>query len=150
MNDLPISSFVPTIILQAAAACFNSARQSLIRGAGYLHHIKQQELWKESHESFGQYVESECHISQSFAAKLVKIYDHYVVAGGVSEQTLEGVDSERLYMALDLPGTTHEQVEKARLLTRRELKAELHEKEGVDCPHPEIIRICAVCKQRVE
>lgn len=145
MTQLPHSD-----LLDHAALMFTSARKNLMQGAALLSKIRAEGLYKPLYETFSEYLEQHVKISEGFASKLVVIYEAYVLEGGVKQETIDEVDSEKLYLALRLPGTFAEKVTKADLLTRSELKAELSEKNGVDCLHPTKITICAKCHQRVE
>jgi hypothetical protein len=148
-STIEASVLVPTLVLKAASQCFNRARQDFVAGARLLHEIKEKELWKTGYSSFGEYVEQECQISQSFAAKLTKVYEQYVLEGGVSESALQSVDAEKLYLALPLPGTTHEKLEKAKLLSRSDIKEELSEQKYGSHQHlfdDRRFGKCSVCK----
>jgi hypothetical protein len=136
-------------ILVRAAKCFVSARQGLIEGASLLHEISTKGLWKGEYGSFGEYLERECQISQSFAAKLIKVYDTYAIQGQVSPEKLKEIDSEKLYLAIGLPGSAGDRLARAETLSRSELKAELASDENGDCQHESIINICAACHARV-
>jgi len=137
-------------ILEETAACFTAARKNLIQGASQLYKISQEKLWDNGqYSSFSEYLNGECQISDSFASKLITVYTHYVVTGGVSQIKLESVDYEKLYLAAKLPGSVEEQAVKAETLSRSEIKDELASKDGVDCPHTNLIQICAHCGKRV-
>jgi len=137
-----------TIVLTDTANCFKMARRALLDGAHGLRDIQALKLWEGTYNSFGEYVEQECQISQSYASKLIKTYEHYIINGGVSHATLEGTDVEKLYLAISLTGTTHEQAVKAETLTRQEIKAELAVKDGVE--HECVpISICKTCSKRL-
>ncbi len=136
-------------ILKETAACFNDARKNLISGAALLHKISSQSLYKPSYESFNDYLDQECHISPSFASKLISVFQAYVIEGQVKKSELVGIDHEKLYLAIGMKGSFAEKVQKASLLSRSELKQELAEKDGVDCKHPTVITICSSCHARV-
>lgn len=138
-----------TQILDRAALLFTSVRKNLVAGAALLSKIRAESLYKPSYETFADFVEQECHISLSFASKLCSVYDGYVLEGGVRQEELQEIDHEKLYLALRLPDTFAAKVHKAQLLSRSELKAELAEKDGVDCQHVTTIHICANCHKRV-
>lgn len=135
-------------ILEKAAGCFTSARRKLLEGAKYLHEIKEKELWKESNESYSEFLGEKCQISDGFASKLVQVYDHFVLKGGVDQKELETVDAEKLYLALKLPGKPEKQFSQALTLSRGELKNELNDPNDT-CTHEEKITICAGCHKRV-
>lgn len=92
-----------------------------------LHQIAAEELWSVKYSSFGEYLD-ECGISRSQASRLVSVYDHYYLKAGF--RNLD-VDPEKLYLAAKLEGTPREQIEKARVLSRAELKEQdVFEKTG--------------------
>lgn len=136
-------------VLERAAKCFTSARQSVMDGTPLLHEIREKRLYDGRYASFGEYVEQECQISQSFAAKLCKVYEHYVIQGGVARAQLKEVDSEKLYLAISLPGTPDFQAVRAQTWSRAEIKAELASNGGEECLHTEQVTICAHCHKRI-
>lgn len=146
MNNM--SNLIVTT-LKEAAKCFTEARKNLGDGAVLLHEIKEKEMWRQGYKSFGAYVESECQISQSFAAKLVQVYAHFVIQHGLNSNNLREIDAEKLYLALRLPSPPEKQLEQARLLSRSELKAEIASKGEEECKHETTITICASCHARV-
>lgn len=139
----------PTLqILDSAAQCFTDARKNLIEGAALLYEISAGELWKEKYDSFGEYVEEECRISQGMASKLVNIHGYFVLKAGVSPAKLTHIDSEKLYLAMSLPGTPQKQLASAESLTRSEMRAELKDPQD-KCLHEECFKICRACHKRV-
>lgn len=135
---------ITTTILDKTAECFTKGRKSFIEGAAGLYKIKQENLWEGVHSSFGEYVEQACGISQGQASKLLASFEHYVL-GGVSRETLAEVDNEKLYLLIDAPGTPEEKAEKAKLLSRSDIRAEKQETK----PHShEWIEICKICHSR--
>jgi hypothetical protein len=135
-------------LLDNTIALFKSFRSSMVTAMINLREIKETEQWRERFTSWGEFVESPdgLGISQGFASKLITTANHYLIQGGISPEKLEGIDYERLYMARALPGSVEEQVEKARVLTRRELKEEKNEEE--EHQH-EPIQICKTCHIRL-
>ncbi len=138
-----------TTILKDAAHCFRDARGSLIEGAKLLHTIYSKQLYLEAYTTFGEYVEQECQLSPSYASKLIKTYEHYVINGSLSHAKLKDIEPEKLYLAINLKGTPTQQLSKALTLSRGELKSERFEKEGHDCQHPVTIKICATCHAKI-
>lgn len=124
-----------TNILDEAKKCFNSARQNLILGAKYLHEIKEKKLWQDNFSTFGDFVESECQISEGQASKLVKVFDYYSIQGGLAENRLEGVDMEKLYLATNLEGSPEQQLETAKVLKRKEIQEQVREDKHGVCDH---------------
>lgn len=138
-----------TTILRDCASAFKEVRQNLIEGAALLYKIREEKLYEGKYSSFGAYCEEECQISQSFAAKLCQVYQHYVIAGKISPSVLRGVDTERLYLALRLPGEAEAQFTHAQTWSRSEIKAELASGGGAECTHPSTIEICVRCHARI-
>lgn len=145
MNELQT-----TEILTNAKQCFDTARLKLMQGAEYLYLISKGNLYEGAYSSFGEFVEQGCQISQGMASKLIKVYEYYVVNGGLERTKLNEIDSEKLYLALNLPGTPEEKMVRAETWTRQEIKAELASKDGVDCTHDcPHVTICSSCNARV-
>lgn len=139
-----------TTILDQAAQCFTSARRNIYEGTALLYRIDQEKSWEGQFSSFGEYVEQECQLSQGYASKLLQSWKFYVIDGGLSQAKLNGVDAEKLYLALKLPdGTPEKRLIQAQTLSRQELRAELAEKDGEDCQHEQTVTICSRCHQRV-
>lgn len=142
MNELS------TEILTQAAHCFAGARKNLIQGAALLHKIASEKLYEPHYASFSDYLESECQIKDSFASKLIKVYQHYCVDGGYSQDTLESIDSEKLYLATSVDASLEKQLSMAQTLTRSELKEEIRDE---DPTHEHVfISVCKVCWKRHE
>lgn len=138
-----------TTILSDTSDLFKAVRRDLVRAAKLLWEISEKELWKGKFSSFGEYVETECGISQSFAAKLSSVWGHYVIKGGVLSAQLQKVDNEKLYLAMRLPMAPIQQLIRAESWSRSELKAEIASKGGPDCTHETQITICAKCHHRI-
>lgn len=128
---------------------FTKVRGSIVEAAEALYSVQETGAWSDNYDTFGEFCEQGAKITPGFASKLLKVWRHYAVGGGVSPRNLAGVDSERLYLAINLQGSPKEQLEKAKVLSRVELKQELAVKAGVECQHPEIIQICATCHVRI-
>jgi hypothetical protein len=96
---------------------------------------------------WGDMIRDEFDISESFASKLISIHKAFVIDGGISQEKLEGIDGEKLYLALKLEGTPEEKIAKAATLTRREIREERvddgHEHSG------ETVVIHKCCGMRV-
>lgn len=138
-----------TTILKETAALCKGIRVSLVQVARNLHEISSRELWKAEYGSYAEYLEAECQISQGFASKLTGVFSHFVLEGGLSQRKLEGVDSEKLYLAMRLPMKPEEQLMRAQTWTRGELKAELASGGGEECSHENTVEICSRCHSRV-
>lgn len=136
-------------LLQRASDCFKAARKNLLRGAALLYEIDQTKEWEEAYSTFGEYVEQECQISPSFAAKLLQVHGYFIEQHEFKGERLEGVDMEKLYMAIRLKGTPQKQLAAAQTLSRHELRQELAMNGTEECLHEHKITICAKCGSRV-
>jgi hypothetical protein len=132
--------------LEKTKKLFENVRSSIVQAMQALHKVKESEQWKEVAPTFGEYVEQELGISQGFASKLLGNNQTYLLEGQVSPEKLAGIDYEKLYMARNLPGSLEERIEKARLLSRRELREEKNDE--VEHAH-EAISICKTCHIRL-
>lgn len=125
---------------------FKEAKNRVAEGMPLLHRIFKEGLWASQYSSFGEFAD-DLGISRSYASRLITVWEHYAIQGGVSQ--LNEVDPDRLYLAMSLDGTSEEQLEKARLLTREELKSEKSMKgDGSEHSH-EPITICKICGKRL-
>lgn len=130
-----------TALIAQTKDLLNAVRGSSIKIGENLYNIKQQVK-----TDWGDFLRDEFDISEGFASKLMSIHKAFVLEGGISQAKLEGIDGEKLYLALKLEGTPEEKIEKARLLTRRELKESRNDEE----PHEhEPITICRKCSLRL-
>lgn len=135
--------------LDKAIECFKGARQRVADGMSYLWEINEGSLWDNGqYSSFTDFCESGCGISRSMASKLLRVYQHYVIDGKVSQ--INYIDTDKLYLAIGLPGSPSKQLVKADTLTRQQIRDELAADEFGDCQHTNTIKICTRCKQRVE
>lgn len=138
-----------TGILDKAARCFKDVRKSLVEGAAFLHKISNERLYEGTYSSFGEFCEEGCQISQSFAAKLIKVHEHYILKGNVPRSQIGNIDNEKLYLAIALKGTPEEQALRAQTWSRSEIKAEIASKGGAECIHEHTVTICSKCHARV-
>lgn len=133
-------------LLETTKEAFANVRSSMVVAMQKLHQVREQGLWTQVASNWGEYVEAELGISQSFASKLLTVNKHYILEGGISPEKLAGIDYEKLYLARELTGTIEENVEKARTLSRLDLKQDKND----DTPHEhQIIQICKICNLRV-
>lgn len=133
--------------LESCKYLFSQAKERVAEAMPLLHQIFKEGLWSSGYSSFGEYVD-ELGISRSYASRLITVWEHYAIQGGVSE--LNEVDPDRLYLALKLPGSAEEQLEKARLLSRSEIKSEAAMKEDGDEHDCEMIQVCRICWKRMD
>lgn len=135
-------------ILTSVALSCARVRKNMIEIAEGLYYIKTHESWKFCGDSFEEYLEDKCQIDPGFASKLIKVWQYYVIDGKVEPLNLVDVGTEKLYMAMRLPGPAGAQLVKAGLLTRTEIRNELLDPED-ECAHPDTITICAHCHKRI-
>lgn len=142
----------PNEVLEKASGCFKTARKSFLEGAALLYVISEQNLTDGAYTSFNEYVQDACQISPSFASKLITIYKRYIVEGQLKPKELEGTDVEKLYNALQLPGSFAEKAVKAQTLTRQEIQDEIHSSPDGDCSHKVLIPYykCKACSRFID
>ena len=109
-----------------------------------LHKIYSEKSWEGRYGSWGEFVEDGLQKSQGWASKQLAVHEYYSLKGGIPVEQLE-LDTERLYMATKLEGTVEENLSRAKVLTRAELRAE--REENKDHEH-EYLEICKHCGQR--
>jgi len=130
-------------LIQQTKDLLNAVRGSSIKIGENLHNLKTQ-LPEDT--NWADFIREQFDISESFASKLMTVFKAFVLEGGVSQERLEGIDSEKLYLAAKLEGTPDEKIAKASTLTRRELKEERNDEE----PHEHIpVSICKTCSIRL-
>lgn len=130
--------------LDEVIGLFRSFKSGVITMMQKLHQVKESGVWQERFSSWGEFVEAPegLGISQGFASKLLSVNRHYLLEANLSPEKLQGVDYESLYLAAKTEGTPEEQVEKARLLTRTELK----QTKAEQTPHePAYDTYCSHC-----
>lgn len=136
-------------LLQEAKQAFTMMKGCTHLAMQKLFKIKEENVWTEVSPTWGVYVEQELGISQSFASRLLTVHRIFLTEGGLQPQQLQGIDTDKLYLAKDLEGTAEEKVAKAKTLTRLELK----QSKGVDDPNhahvPKTITICDTCGLRL-
>lgn len=116
-----------------------------------LFQIRERRFWESAYDSFEDFLEA-AKISAGNASMLAAIHKTYVVDGGVSMERLASVGYSNLYAAIPLieRDGVDKAVEKARLLTRAELREEVREEKHGECAHAETIHICSTCHKRIE
>lgn len=133
-----------TSLIEQTRQLLNAIRGSSIHIGRNLYEIRQ-ELAPGT--DWGDTLRDEFDLSESQASKLITVYKLYVLEGGISPAKLEGIDTERLYLAKSLEGSVEDKLAKATTLTRRELR-----EERVDDGHVhsgETIEIHRCCGMRV-
>lgn len=139
-------------VLAKAALCFGAARHKFVEGSGYLYEIQEKKLWEGTYSSFGEFVETACGISQSFASKLLKVYTYYHVEHGLSPRKLQEIDTEKAYLAISLNGEAEHKLLKAAEWNRQEIKDELASGPNGDCKHQVLIikHQCKACSRFID
>lgn len=143
----------PVDVLVKAAQCFAASRSRMVEGSAYLWHIQEKKLWEGQYSSFGEFVETGCGISETFASKLVKVYRYYHVEHGLSPRKLQEIDTEKAYMAINLNGQPEHKLLKAAEWNRQELKDALAEgPNGEECGHKVLIikHQCKACSRFID
>ena len=138
-------------LLKTCAEKFNGARKSIGEGIALLWEVRETGAFRDGgFSSFGAYVEEECGINASQVSRYLTQYEHFAIKAGISNTQLLGIDPERLYLATKLSGEPAEQLEKARALSVKELKAQsVYEKTGEECAHTDTVTICRKCSKRL-
>lgn len=95
-----------------------------------LYQIRKHKFWGSTYESYEEFLDAS-KISPGNASMLAAIHEHYVIKGGVSHEKLSSVGYSNLYFAIPLieKDGVEKAVEKARLLTRSELRDEVREEK---------------------
>lgn len=116
-----------------------------------LYQIREHKLWEETYDSFQEFLDS-AKISKGNASMLAAIHKAYVIDGGVSHEKLAQVGYSNLYAAIPLLESEDVEtvVNKAKLLTRDEIKQEVREEKHGECEHKETVVICSTCHARIE
>ncbi len=136
-------------LLDKTEELFSKMKYDAVLAAEALYQCKQQGVWSERYSTFGEFVET-LGVSQSGASKMISWFTHFAIEGGVSHAKLAEIDTEKLYLATTLEGTPEEQVEKAMVLSRGEIKAQrIADKTGHECTHEETVTICKSCHTRL-
>lgn len=144
-----MTTLTPTqTLLQETKQAFSMVKGSTLVAMQKLAEVKEKGAWESVSPNWGEYVEAELGISQSFASKLLTVHKAYLSDGGLQPLQLHGVDYERLYLARELPGTPEQRVAMAKTLSRRELKET--KVENSDHEHtPKTITVCDTCGMRL-
>lgn len=133
-------------LLDQTKDAFSTMKSSVIWAMQLLYQLRESGEWEQISETWTDFVTDELGLSQGFASRLLTVNRHYLVEGGLSADSLENIDHERLYLASHTGGNVEEQLAKARTLTRRELKEERNDEQ----PHEHVpITICKTCSLRL-
>lgn len=149
MENTPTTLTSNQTLLQEAKNAFTMMKGCTHLAMQKLYKIKEENVWQEVSKTWGEYVESELGISQSFASRLLTVHRVFLTEGGLQPLQLQGIDVDKLYLAKDLEGTAEEKVAKAKTLTRLDLK----QSKGIDDPNhvhvPKTITICDSCGMKL-
>jgi hypothetical protein len=130
------------VLMNECVEAFRGVRRSVWDAARLLYQVRDEHAATGQTEAFSVFVEDQCGISRGFASKLLSAYEHFVIKGDVSPEKLAGIDYEKAYMAIKLPGTPEKQLSQALTLSRAELRQE--REEVGDHEHAWICRICGI------
>lgn len=112
--------------------------------------IKEKELWTGQYDTYQEFLD-DARINPGHDSILRSIHKNYVVEGNVKPQHLARIGYSNLYEAIPLieKDGVELAVEKARTLTRSEIKDEVREDKHGECKHEETITICSKCHKRL-
>lgn len=88
-------------VLDKVKLLCNETRSNFLEVAALLYQIKNENMWEGFYSSFNEFVD-DCQISRSFASKLMKVHEAFVVHNGVSATKLIAVGYEKLYAVIPL------------------------------------------------
>lgn len=116
--------------------------------------IREKKLWEEGYDSYSDFLTA-ARINPGHASILASIHQHYVVEGKMSYAKLAKVGYSNLYEAIPLLKSESADlvVEKARLLTRAEIKDEVRDEKHGEHEHiagKERWGLCEVCGKFVK
>lgn len=124
-------------VIEETRKYLGGVRQVLIKVAANLHFLRENDNrpWAEVCEDLD--------ISQGFSSKLISVYQHFILEGGIDPSTIADIDAEKLYLSQKTQGSVDEQIARARTLTRGELKIERQENDP--CAHENHGDCCYDC-----
>lgn len=113
-----------------------------------LYKIFADKSWEERFTSWDEFVNSPEGLGKSsgWASKNLAVHKHYSIEGGISGDELQ-LDTEKLYIASKLAGTPQEQLVKASVLTREDLKLEKNDDQPHEAEYDTFCKKCWVSKQ---
>lgn len=133
-----------TNLLDKTEQLFHSVRVNMLEAAVALYEVQKTEAWKERFETYQDFIHA-IGISQGQASKYVSVIDHYLTNGGLSHAKLAEIEMEKLYLARGLEGTPEEQVTKALVLSRSEIRAQkVYEETGAEHTHNYRCTVCGI------
>ena len=104
------------------------------------------------YENFKEFLSlPEISLSQGYVTKLITAYEVWHEKFGVSQEKLQNIDVEKLYLASQIAGDDdHEEwLDRARELSRSDLTQLIKENGGQECRHEyQEMRICRLCGHR--
>ena len=113
-----------------------------------LYKIHKEKLWEGSYDSYPEFLES-ARISESQASIFAKVYEYYVLGGGIKEERLAQAGYSNLYQAIPLieKEGVASAVVKALTLTRSEINDEVREaKHGIHEHTPKDEKMFSFCQ----
>jgi hypothetical protein len=110
--------------------------------------IHEEKLYEGRFSSWDDFVESPDGLDKSrgWASKNLQVHK-WALANGFRRENLEGVDTERLYLASRMEGPALKALAKAQTLSRQDLKEELREADP--CTEHVLVTICTKCQVRL-
>jgi hypothetical protein len=110
--------------------------------------IHDEKLWETRFSSWDEFVESPDGLDKSrgWASKNLQVHK-WAIQNSFSRESLEGIDTERLYLASKMEGPALKALTKAQTLSRQDLKDELREADP--CEIHQAITICGKCNCRL-
>ena len=140
MNELSIAD--------ALEAAKQDHANSYLKIGAILHHVQESGLWKETHESFAQFV-TEHGFSRSWAYQCIGVVERF-------GERAKGILPSRLQMLLPIKAGKEEEdglLTDARLLTSEAFRNVLVEKKGGvvtdNCAHHELGSYCKGCGKHI-
>jgi len=128
-------------LLDRAREIINTQRSTVIMLGEVVYQLEQAKVHEGSGRPFLEYLEEQLDCSQGHLSRAKKIYQHYRVTNDVPVLQLEGIDSIKLYKAIETEGSVDEQLAKARTWSRDDFK----EQKKDDCEKYEPIEVCKNC-----
>jgi hypothetical protein len=110
--------------------------------------IHEEKLYDGRFSSWDDFVESPDGLDKSrgWASKNLQVHK-WALANSFARESLEGVDTERLYLASKMEGPALKALAKAQTLSRQDLKEELREADP--CIEHVSVTICTKCQTRL-
>jgi len=127
-------------------------RNNFIDMARLLYEINAGNYWEGKYSSFAEFTD-DCQLERPFVARIMKVYEVYVINNGISSKKLAEAGWTKLYMAIPLIGkkSASDVVGYATEVSQRDLGYEVADAltEAHECKWEELrVRICTVCHKK--